>query len=477
MWGYSSLEGRREPDVSYYDLPAKPEKPAKDAPAVVQARYKKALKAYNKKMRPAQGTALHAIWEAYYLQKVPGAWHPPMAWRHELPELWETRPGQIALSGRQHMPDPKSLAEVWVEELVSLDLSFLPGGHPRLADGSLLRIGGTPDLVAAQLSPAVMGAYALLHLYDYKSTVSVDEYAKTPAELLEDEQAAIYSLAVMQRHGLQSLDCTWLYFQTDDKKPARAMPVRFTMTREHAQSVVARHAARALEMAKVQAVYLAEKPGLLGGRLKVLNSLDTNDMACDNFAGCPYHTKRGGICTPKKSSFGEALRKAAVETKKTQGRRDAAKAARQAEKANGAIDIMMTPDQKTRLATLSKEKEALDAKGEKFPFAKGQELVKLKKLADAEGGDAEEGAAEGEAPAVDSVEVAGSASPGVVAPTVEKPKASSKPAKAEAPDEGGGVLVSHGATSVQLPKSSPLFKAIVKICKAQEALNAAMAGE
>ncbi len=502
MWGYESLEGRRAPNVDYFDLPTKPEKPAKGASAVDEARYKKALKAYNKAMRPAQGTTLHAVWEAYYLQNTPGAWHPPMAWRTDLAELWHSRPGQIALSGRQHLPDPKSLADVWVEELVSLDLSFLREHSDDCAAGlgaacdcraayappAGLLIGGTPDLVTLAKPPhpddtlleggvymsELFGALApgRLHLYDYKSTISIDDYAKTAAELLEDEQAAIYSLAIMQKHGLAELACTWLYFQTDDKKPARSLPVHFTMTRTHAEAVVARIAQQATAMAETQARYLAEKPGLLGGRLKIIQALDTNDMACDNFAGCAFHVKRGGICTPRKSSFGEALNKMAAEKKKTTARREASKAAKAAQKESRAIDMNAT--QQARMATLLEEKAALPA-GTKLVFAKAQELLKLEKLAAAE---APEESAEPEDGGAEVVEASGEEAP------AEKPKAEPtkpKPAaeKPKAPAADGETLTPAAVVRAfeGLPKTSPLYKGLLKVIKAEAALEAARAGE
>lgn len=496
MWGYESLEGRRTPNVDYFDLPAKPEKPAKGASAVDEARYKKALKAYNKAMRPAQGTTLHAVWEAYYLQNTPGAWHAPMVWRTDLAELWHSRPGQIALSGRQHLPDPKSLADVWVEELVSLDLGFLPGGwpqtlwvNPHLAEVSgsdPLLIGGTPDLVTMRHVEALYPDEPwsrLFHLYDYKSTVSIDDYAKTAEELLEDEQAAIYSLAVMQKHGLAELACTWLYFQTDDKKPARSLPVHFTMTRTHAEAVVARIAQQATAMAETQARYLAEKPGLLGGRLKVIQALDTNDMACDNFAGCAFHAKRGGICTPRKSSFGEALNKVAAEKKKTTARREASKAAKAAQKESRAIDMNAT--ERARMATLLEEKAALPA-GTKLVFAKAQELLKLEKLAAAEAeamGDTRDEAIDKAAHAED-VETTGEEAPAEKPAKAEPTKPKSEPqtltGKPKAAPSADGEALTPAAVVRAfegLPKTSPLYKGLLKVIKAEAALEAARAGE
>ena len=471
MWGYESLEGRRSVDVSYFDLPPRPPKAPKGASEVEKARAKKALKAYNKIMRPAQGTALHAIWEAYYLQRVPGAWHPPMPWRSDadIAAAWHSRPGQIAMSGRGHMPDPKSLAAVWCEELVSLE--GMPPG---------LLVGGTPDLVTAvrELAPPHLEGYAItlwayrFHLYDYKSTVSIDDYAKTAAELLEDEQAAIYSLAVMQKHGLTELDCTWLYFQTDETKPARSLPVRFTMTRAHAEEVIARIVEQALKMADVQARYLAERPGLLGRRLEIIKALDTNDMACDNFAGCPFHHKRpGGICKPRKSTLGEALNKQALEKRKTTGRREAAQAAKAADKERGRDIMAMTTDQTARMAELVGAKAAAEGKGEKLKFNLAQELLKLTQKAAAEAPLVEEGGTE-------EVETTGEEVPEAkpVAAATPKPAA---PAKAKAAPEVAGdvACVTFAGVSVPLPKTSPLHKAVVKICNAQKALDAAVAGE
>lgn len=458
LWGRGYLEGRRTPDVAYADLPPPPAKaPAGATPARKKAATK-ALKAYNKAMRPALGTATHAIGEALYLQKVPGAWHPPMAWL-DLAVAWETRPGQIFLTGRQHLPAPETLAAAWCERLVMLEP--IPGWH-----GAWPRLGGTPDLVTAHYQVGVsVGAAAgpFFHLYDYKTTLDF-AYAKTAQELRDhDEQAAIYSLAVMQEHGLRELDCTWVYMRTEGA-PA-SIAVHFTMTRKHAEERVRALAPRALELEALTASYLRAAPGFMGEgkRLAVINALDTDDSACDNFSGCVYHTDRGGPCRPKKQpkqGLGSALR--ALATKKTikKGRTTAAKAQIR------IATMAMTEAQTKKLAELRAAVEA--AAPNKLPFAQLRDLAKLEKLEAEEGGAAEETEAEGEGEEAPEEKPAAKPAP-------EKPKAAaaSKPAKIA----DGSITATVDGFAFAVPAGSATGKALAKAAKSLSAAAAAFEGE
>lgn len=440
LWGRGYLEGRREASIAYADLPSPPPKAAKSASAVEKKRAAKALKAYNRTMRPALGTAVHAIGEALYLQRVPGAWHAPRLWI-DLAVAWETRPGQIFMLGRAHLPDPVSLAEVWCEELVTL--AEVPGWDVALP---WPKLGGTPDLVTFDGER--------YHLYDYKTTLSFD-YAKTAEQLRdEDEQAAIYSLAVMQEHGLGSLDCTWIYMRTEGA-PA-SIAVHFTMTRAHAEARCLVLARRAAELEAITLEYISAPRGFLGEakRLAVINALPTNESACANYGGCVYHKKAGGPCVPAKQGLGSALKAAAKKQATKKGRRETAKETRD----------MLTEAQQAK-------REAITAVAEKDrTFAQKRELLKLEEAA----GD---GAAE--APATKEVEASGEEvkdAPVKAAPATAKPPKAA-PAKATVTDADAAVTCSAGGYSLELPAKSPLYKAIVKACKAQQAADAAIMGE
>jgi len=459
LWGRSCLEGRRTPDVPFEGLPAPPPKAPAGASAVEKKAATKKLKAYNRQMRPALGTAVHAILEGYYLQRTPGAWHAPRLWI-DLAVAWETRPGQIALLGRAHLPDPKALAEVWCEVLVTV--AAVPGWV-----GPWPAMGGTPDLVTLAVRgglPDFPGDHESStfsyehHLYDYKTTLDF-QYAKTAEELHDhDEQAAIYSLAVMQEHGLSELECTWVYMRTEGA-PA-SFPVHFTMTREHAEARVRALAVQALELEALTQQWLAVPRGFLGGgkRLAMINALPTNESACPNFGGCIYHHDKGGPCRPAKQGLGTAMRAAARSTTTRNGRRQNAKA------------IATTTPQRKRSATMATKLETLLAIPEADrTFAQKREILKLQEAA---GG----AASAAEAPAKD-VEATGEP---VDEPAPAKP--ASKPAvgaakpKAEAPADGA-VTCSSGGVTVELPKNSPLYKEVVKVCKARAAFDAALAGE
>jgi hypothetical protein len=466
LHGYGYLEGRRTPDVPFADLPAPPPKAEKGASASAKAKAKAALKAYNRAMRPALGTATHTIFEAYYRQKVAGAWHPPMAWL-DLDAAWSTRPGQIALTGREHMPDPKSLERVWCEELVLV--APVPGW-----EGPWPKLGGTPDL-AVQRHPEALYPDErwdrCYHLYDYKTTLSFD-YAKTADYLRDDdEQAAIYSLAVMQAHGLDSLDCTWVYMRTEGA-PA-SLPVHFTMSRSHAEARVRALAPRALELEAITAAYVAAAPGvgfLAAGperRLAIINALPTNDSACANYAGCIYHTSRGGPCKPKKSGLGSALRADARSKQQKQLRREAAKETRD----------MLNETQKARKAELLTAEAEKVAAGAKLPFNLKQELNKLIKLDEA-GGSASDAPKEIETTGSEKTDEAEAASTQAGDPPAKpKPAAKAKPDSSSDVAEHQGITITNGGIVFDLPKTSPLYKPLMAAAKAQRAFAAALAGE
>jgi hypothetical protein len=464
LHGYGYLEGRRTPDVLFADLPAPPPKAEKGASASAKAKAKAALKAYNRAMRPALGTATHAIFEAYYRQKVKGAWHAPMAWL-DLDAAWETRPGQIALTGRTHMPDPESLERVWCEEPVLVEP--VPGWF----DKPWPKLGGTPDLVTrgrGLLPDDGSRAPLHFHLYDYKTTLSFD-YAKTAEYLLnEDEQSAIYSLAVMQAHGLDSLDCTWVYMRTEGA-PA-SLPVHFTMTRSHAEARVRALAPRALELEAISAAYVAAAPGagfLAAGperRLAIINALPTNDSACANYAGCIYHTSRGGPCKPKKSGLGSALRADARSKQQKQLRREAAKETRD----------MLNETQKARKAELLTAEAEKVAAGAKLPFNLKQELNKLIKLDEA-GGSASDAPKEIETTGSEKTDEAEAASTQAGDPPA-KPKPAASKAKPLVTADGSTSATVDGFTFA-VPSGSSLGKQLAKASKALQAAAAAFEGE
>lgn len=446
LHGYGYLEGRRTPDVAYADMPKPPPKAAPGVSAAEKARAIAALKAYNRAMRPALGTATHAVFEAHYLQKVKGAWHPPMAWL-DLAEAWHTRPGQIALQGLERMPAPASLAEVWCEVLVRL--KPVPGWGP---SRPWPRLGGTPDLVTRGRGPVP----AHLHLYDYKTTLSFD-WAKTAEYLRDaDEQSAIYALAVMQEHNLESLDCTWLYLRTEGA-PA-SLPVHFTLTRAHAEARVLALAERAAELEAITEAYVAAGSGFLsdGKRLAIINALPTNDSACANYGGCVYHRAKGGPCTPKRSGLGTALRADGKQAQQKQLRREAVKKER---------THMLDATQAARLATL-------EGKANRN-FPENQEVKKLKALA-AQGGEA---ATPADVEATGTDAGSGEATEAADAKPVQTPSTAGKPKAAKAPAVEGGIIAVVDGHSFAVPAGSALGKALVKASKALQAAAAAFEGE
>jgi hypothetical protein len=207
----------------------------------------------------ALGKALHATLEAHF---TPGG-QPNWIWF----------PGEVAASGVTLLPDRERLPIV--EQGIGArgtgaDIGPGPDGRARFT----VTIAGVPWLGYKDLTDLKAPA-----LYDYKSTKSIDRYAKSAAELLQDLQANLYAHDTMTELGADELFCRWVYFETDRRR--RAEPRDFIVKRAEAFSVIE----CAAEIAKE------------------LDSIDTIDQApmnvsaCAEYGGCEFHEKVGGPCS------------------------------------------------------------------------------------------------------------------------------------------------------------------------------------
>lgn len=129
-------------------------------------------------------------------------------------------------------------------------------------------------------------------LYDHK-TLSSLSYALKPSELAEDPQAVLYSHALMQRFGVDTLPARWVYVATRGAK--KSFPVDFTFAAEH---VLPRF--RALEAVGTT---IAETRR---NRLP-LAAMQLNQNACRDYGGCPYHPSKGGPCPVGTQSLGDRM--------------------------------------------------------------------------------------------------------------------------------------------------------------------------
>ncbi len=253
----------------------RPEKPEEGASAHEIAEHREAVQEYNRLTRRSLGQAIHHVLQVYF------DWHPPLV------DVWQDEewawPCAVVTAGLDYLPDPKDCKVMWLEEEHGFNMG--PAADP-------LRVFGFLDFLAL----LKLGFGWLL--VDYKSTYNLD-YAVPPDELRDDVQACSYALAVMVEHNLQVLACRWIYFSTDEKKPAAARAVDFTITRAHAVEVLEAHEERALEA----------REGMRNPKLaRTLPVLQPNPTACGDFGGCVYHADQDGPCNPPKPSKGEAVK-------------------------------------------------------------------------------------------------------------------------------------------------------------------------
>jgi hypothetical protein len=434
-YGLRYLEGRKEVALEWAEAEQLPEPPKapKGASELEKKRAKEARKAWNKARRPALGKAGHAVIEAYFAQGVPGYWHAPMLWI-DLAEAFASTPGQVVLPGLAYLPAPRECDSVLIEEALTLRWDFLPTELRAIVEADPLRFSGFKDLV-----PVVGGRVRLI---DHKTTYDF-AWCKTAAELIDDVQANLYAQDVMQRFGLDSIECTWVYYRTEGSPAAH--PVSFTITRAAAEVFVTALVLQALEL---RAVMRSAPKGDDAKRHVYVMQLPANTEACDDFGGRDCHASRGGPCNAK-PSYRALMRKQTTRRTTLAARRE------------GRDLVMLTPEQLARKAELA-------AKADKS-FKEKRELGDLEKR-EAEGSEATDTAEPaGAAPAASEPK----ADPApAAAPTKPKaPKADVAPAASDLP------LVTFNGVTFPIPAKSPLFKPIATAAKAFAAAEAALSGE
>lgn len=436
-YGLRYFEGRKEVELTWLEAEALPEPPRapRGASAVEKERAKAARKAWNKKRRPACGKASHGIQEAYYRQGVVGLWHPPMTWM-DLGEAFHSKPGEVLVPGLALMPAPRECVDALIEDPIRLRWDFLPPDLRAVVEADPITFSGSKDLVTIQRGTP----RERVVLRDLKTTYDF-AWVKKPEQLTDEEQANLYALDVCQRFGLEAVECQWVYCRTEGKPDARE--VWFTIRRVDAEEVVTALVERALELRALMRACPTDPEK----RHLYVMSLPASPEACDDFGGRDCHASRGGPCGARMTYVG-LIRKLTRP--------------RAAEKGQA---IMLSPEQKARLEEL----RAIPDRN----FKQKRELADLEKLEAAPEG-ATASAAEPAATATTEAQPA-AASGAAADPTPAAP-AKPKPAKAEPTPAGVAVCTFDGVT-VELPAKSPLFKAIVKVCNARKAYDAAMAGE
>ena len=130
---------------------------------------------------------------------------------------------------------------------------------------------------------------------DYKTT-SDFRWALSPTELIStDPQGLLYSLHAMRKHNTARTFGRWVYFNTE--APA-GRAVDFLAH---------------LGPTKKAALPILQHGAILVQRIRDRvdpNDLPPNEVVCDRYYGgkCPYHVNEGGDCNPAKASIGKIVR-------------------------------------------------------------------------------------------------------------------------------------------------------------------------
>lgn len=247
-WGYRYLEGLKEPDPDWEELPP-------DATPAMKAR--------------PFGKALHTQNENYY---------------KGIPFDLSTEPGERAHAGSHLLPHPTECRAVYTEQRLKIRTT------PSQGSGALsepIAWNGSKDLTAdllpgSRFTPGIW-------LIDYKSTKDFNAYQKDAAKLAKDGQAQLYGLDVMLEYQLPRLPARWVYYASPAcKGPPRALPTDFVMNWDSALSVVQRMTDKAAELRAYISLYRDKK-------IQV-SDLPPQTLACKSFGGCPYgagHKVRG----------------------------------------------------------------------------------------------------------------------------------------------------------------------------------------
>lgn len=203
----------------------------------------------------ALGKALHTTLETHYTGGAPN---------------WHWFPGQVAASGLDYLPSASTrpIVEASIGELGN----SVDGRGTGLIIHSVHWLGYV-DLVDRDAARVI----------DYKTTRSIEQYAKSVATLQKDLQANLYAYAFARAFGEDSVDCRWVYFETG--KVRRAEPRDFVITRDEARSVLESASELARELDQIESV----------------EDASMNPSACADYGGCEFHVKAGGPCTARAS--------------------------------------------------------------------------------------------------------------------------------------------------------------------------------
>ncbi len=130
-----------------------------------------------------------------------------------------------------------------------------------------------------------------VEVHDFKTTKSINKWAKTPAQLLVDIQPQTYALDEYFKHGLDPIPLQWTYGQTEGT--TRAHPVRVSMPAEVAHKAFDRAVAAATRMLELKE------------NVPQAHETKPNTQACDAYGGCPHRA----YCPARVSKLSDYLPK------------------------------------------------------------------------------------------------------------------------------------------------------------------------
>lgn len=254
-WALRYLDGIRDVEIDYAEIESGRVTAVAEPRGPAQCSYKQ--------RGASLGKAMHATLEANYTNGAPD---------------WTTFPGRVAQAGLHLLPARNACTLIEVESEIGDPYDFGADSHFRRA----LVWRGIPIVGKRDLVAQVAGGPVVL--YDYKTTASIERYAKSPEALRDDVAACAYAVDVMHAHETAEQQCSWIYFETKQVRQAVAVP--FVISFSHACNVLDDAATFAKHLDTITATRYAAR----------------NTESCCNYSGrpgvigCSYHISKGGPC-------------------------------------------------------------------------------------------------------------------------------------------------------------------------------------
>lgn len=207
------------------------------------------------------GTDVHDLLEKYL--------------RDGIPLDVTTEPGQIAMSGVQHLPLPQTPG-------MTIERGFT-------FDSGTCKYIGYKDFENLTLDVPLVG--------DHKTTKNFS-YALDPDSLAQDVQSAIYAVdAFLQRPDADRCELLWVYYRTTGSRTSRPVSAFITKAQAYSTMEAVEETAKEIKAVKATCERAEEVP--------------FNTSGCQAYGGCHYY--KAGICPVSKEKrlvFNAAMKQA-----------------------------------------------------------------------------------------------------------------------------------------------------------------------